>query len=99
MPQRRGTILGGQKSSARKRLVGNHAIAPTPDVCERGGGHDAFVAQKHDHDAGHWLFGVHGFPVTLGENMLRECELALAEDRAGNGTVGLSEYEKRLLPF
>src|SRR5580700_2912148 len=80
-------------------FVGNCAIAPAADICERGGSDAAFVAEKHDDDAGHRLFGVHGFAITLRENVLREGELALAKNCAGNGAVGLSKHEERRFPF
>src|SRR5579863_2519002 len=80
-------------------LVGDCAIAPAADICERGSSNAAFIAEKHDDDAGHGLFRVHGFAIALGENVLRECELALAKDSARNGAVGLSEHEERWFPF
>jgi len=63
---------------------------------QRGSSDAAFIAEKHDDHAGHRLFRVHGLAIAFSENVLRECELALAQDRAGNGAVGLSEYEERI---
>src|SRR5579864_3750664 len=90
---------GVERTALKENLVRNRTITPAANISKRSGCYASFIAEKNNDDARHRLLGVHGLAITLGENVLRECELALAQNCAGNRAVRLSEYEERRLPF
>jgi hypothetical protein len=88
-----------ERAAFEENFVGDSAVAPAADIGKSGSGHAALVSEKNDNDAGHRLFRMSRFAISLDENMLRKLKLALAQNRVGNRPVRLSEHKKRRLSF